>query len=79
MDEQLKTELLDSLRSMCWSCLRREVAHLVLAYQAITRLQPDPIGREIASSPLGGERFAKFCAVWREWPSFQVEFMFVSY
>lgn len=59
-------DLLQSLRSMYWDCVAREVAHLILAYQEIDRHQAEASGYESEEVSLEGEHFERFCKIWRK-------------
>jgi hypothetical protein len=56
--------VIQSLRSMYWDCVSREISHLILAYQEIHQFQPDLSTYETENMGLEGESFKKFCELW---------------
>jgi len=66
MDQKLATvdNVIQSLRSMYWDCMGREISHLVLAYQEFHLHQPDLSTYETENMGLEGENLRKFCEIW---------------
>lgn len=65
MEETLLSDVLESLQSQYWGAIHREIAHCILAYQEMERLQSPTSELNIQSPDTFGARFRSFCDIWR--------------
>ena len=54
----------ESLRSIYWSSITREVANLILAYREFLGEQDEPSDYESQTTVDGGPHFERFCSMW---------------